>query len=66
MSYSVRKRTEGFVVVEQSTKQDIAKFNDRDEARQLCRSLNLGGGFNGWTPRFMSIWNIKQNKRPTT
>lgn len=23
------------------------------EAQDLCRSLNRGGGFNGWTPEFL-------------
>ena len=23
-----------------------------DQAKQMCRHLNMGGGFDGWTPQF--------------
>lgn len=31
----------------------IDTFTDREDARTAVRFLNLGGGFDGWTPDFM-------------
>jgi hypothetical protein len=30
----------------------IKQFMDREEAKKFSRHLNLGGGFDGWTPTF--------------
>jgi hypothetical protein len=65
MSYTVRKRNIGFCVVEKDTNITLAKFENQEEARQLVRSLNLGSGFNGFTPPFFDIDAFKQKERPT-
>lgn len=30
----------------------IKTFSDKEDARKMSRSLNLGSGFDGWTPGF--------------
>jgi uncharacterized FlaG/YvyC family protein len=42
-----------FNVVETSTNQIIKTFPAPKEAKEFMRHLNLGGGFDGWTPSFM-------------
>ena len=42
-----------FKVLETKTEQVLGTFQDPKEARQLLRHLNLGGGFDGWTPSFL-------------
>lgn len=42
-----------YTVVETATEQIIRKFKTLKEAKSYMRSLNLGGGFDGWTPQFM-------------
>lgn len=41
-----------YEVVETPTEQVIDSFESHDEARKFSRHLNLGGGFDGWTPAF--------------
>jgi hypothetical protein len=33
----------------------IRRFRSRDEAKALSKHLNLGGGFDGWTPNFFVV-----------
>ena len=42
-----------FWIEETLTKQLIKKVVGFKEAKQTMRYLNLGGGFDGWTPAFM-------------
>lgn len=66
MSYSVRKSGDLFNVIEKDTKQIIVSYEDQKEARQICRSLNLGAGFNGYTPPFfLAKFGYKQKERPS-
>lgn len=30
----------------------IKTYTDKEDARKMSRSLNLGAGFDGWTPNF--------------
>jgi hypothetical protein len=39
-------------VYEVTTDQTIKTFLDQKEAKKFMRHLNLGGGFDGWTPTF--------------
>jgi len=41
-----------YSIYEVPTEQVIKTFNDKKEARDFLRHLNLGGGFDGWTPTF--------------
>ena len=57
-NYEIVVLKDKFAVVEKSTGQRIMaeKFGlyDREiEARAYARHLNLGSGFDGWTPAFM-------------
>jgi hypothetical protein len=42
-----------FYVKETNTDLIIEAFKDFSEARKFMRHLNLGGGFDGFTPQFM-------------
>lgn len=54
MSYRVENKNKEYIIVEKDTELVIAKFIAQKEARALCRSLNLGSGFNGFTPNFFT------------
>jgi hypothetical protein len=53
MNYKVKNNSNIFEVLETTTNQVIAKFPTQKEAKDLLRHLNLGGGFDGWTPSFI-------------
>jgi len=42
-----------FNVIETTTKQVIKTFKTQKDAKEFMRHLNLGGGFDGWTPTFL-------------
>jgi hypothetical protein len=52
MNYRVVEGT-NYTVIETATEQIIKTFKTLKEAKSYMRSLNLGSGFDGWTPRFM-------------
>jgi hypothetical protein len=54
MSYIVEKGSKGFNVREKSTDVLIEIEREEGEARTMCRKMNLGSGFNGWTPQFFA------------
>lgn len=54
MSYSVKQGESGYNIVEKDTDVVIVLERSESEARALCRKMNLGSGFNGWTPPFFS------------
>ncbi len=62
MSYRVEKNsTENeFRVIEKDTEVILYKSHSKVDARSICRSLNLGSGFNGLTPKFFSLLENKQ------
>lgn len=47
-----------YKVVETGTQQIIKSGITHHDAKALCRHLNFGGGFDGWTPEFF-LQNIK-------
>lgn len=51
-AYKMVEDNNTFGVYEIATEQVIKTFTDRNEARKFLRHVNLGGGFNGWTPTF--------------
>lgn len=55
MSYGVRKGNEGYNIYEKDTEQIIELGITEKYARDVVRKLNLGSGFNGWTPSFFTI-----------
>ena len=57
MSYSVIKcntTKNRFNIVEKDTKTTINLLTSQKCARIICRKLNLGSGFNGFTPDFFA------------
>ena len=53
MNYKIKNNNNVFDVLETATNQIIASFPTQKEAKDLLRKLNLGGGFDGWTPTFI-------------
>ena len=53
-AYKIIEDNDGTKIFENSTNQIIKIFTDTNtrEARKFLRHLNLGGGFDGWTPTF--------------
>lgn len=54
MSYSVVKRGEVYNIMEKESDTEIILERKEKEARDICRKLNLGSGFNGFTPHFFA------------
>ena len=54
MNYKVveDKPNSVYNVVENNTGHIIKSFREFHEARKLMKHLNLGGGFDSWTPQF--------------
>jgi hypothetical protein len=56
MNYKIVETSEKnclvYNVVENMTDQIVRSFSVHKEAKKLLRHLNLGGGFDGWTPTF--------------
>lgn len=55
MSYYVREENSVFKIVEKHSELVVQETGDKTFARSRCRSLNLGSGFNGFTPEFFCI-----------
>lgn len=64
MGYRVIENEKLFEVVEHRTETKeqytIRRFNTKDDAKKFSKHLNLGGGFDGWTPHFF----LKTIKEP--
>lgn len=54
MSYSVVKKGEVYNIMEKESDTEIVLERKEKEARDICRKLNLGSGFNGFTPHFLA------------
>ena len=53
MNYKIVIDPTGADILETTTKQIVnTKSLMNEDAKKLCRNLNLGGGFDGWTPAF--------------
>lgn len=53
MSYKVKKIKREYHIIENDIL-TIRKYNSKNDANDYCRRLNLGAGFNGHTPEFMT------------
>jgi hypothetical protein len=63
MSYKVIKTEDGYDLLEKNSNVTIEiGITDEIAARSVCRKLNLGSGFNGWTPAFLAIRLTKNDK----
>lgn len=56
MSYSVIKNEKNLYDIFEKDSDVLIEIGKRseDDARAVCRKLNLGAGFNGWTPEFVA------------
>lgn len=56
MSYSVIKDEQNVYDIFEKSSENVIEIRSKDEkiARVMCRKLNLGSGFNGWTPEFVA------------
>ena len=59
MSYRVEEvvlnKSKVFRVIEKDTNLELYQTTSNRDARKMCRTLNLGAGFNGYTPSFFAI-----------
>lgn len=58
MSYRVLETETGYAIMEKENDVRIELNKSEKEIRDLCRKLNLGSGFNGWTPPFFATNHI--------
>lgn len=65
MTYRVQQNKNQYDIIEKDTNTVVYKDCKESNARELCRSLNLGSGFNGFTPIFFTQ-DFKQKERPST
>lgn len=54
MSYALKKSDNVYNIYEKGSDVTIELELDEKKAKDLCRKLNLGSGFNGWTPMFFA------------
>ena len=56
MSYAVIKNDKSLYDILEKDTGVVIELNraDEKEIRSVCRKLNLGSGFSGWTPEFLS------------
>ena len=60
MNYKISENNSLYEVIETTTGQKVKAFMLMTEAKKFMRHLNLGGGFDGWTPTFL-LKNISNN-----
>lgn len=53
MNYKIIKVDDQYSVLETTTDQIVFSHKDREESKKAMRHMNLGGGFDGFTPSFM-------------
>lgn len=53
MNYKIIKVDEQYSVLETATGQFVFSHTSQNEAKKTLKRLNLGGGFDGWTPAFI-------------
>ena len=54
MNYkTIQTTSQKYNVIETTTNQIVKVFTLQKEAKEFMRHLNLGGGFDGWTPSFL-------------
>ena len=54
MNYKVKKTENGHGVYENSTQQYIEVKESAKAAREIAKHMNLGAGFDGFTPNFIT------------
>lgn len=54
MSYYVKEVEGAYDIIEKDTDTVIDLKTNEKRARDICRKMNLGAGFNGFTPLFFA------------
>ena len=54
MPYTMRNTKDLFEIVERGSELVVATRKTKEDATKLTRSLNLGSGFDGFTPTFFT------------
>jgi hypothetical protein len=55
VNYKIIENDKKFDVFETQTDVVLKTFKSKSEAKELAKSLNLGSGFDGFTPSFFLI-----------
>lgn len=53
VNYKVVETAGEFAVIENRTGHVIRKYSSHPEAKKMMKHLNLGGGFDGFSPNFL-------------
>ena len=53
INYQTYYNNNEWTVCEVETEHEIAHFDENVDASEYCTFLNLGGGFDGYTPQFI-------------
>lgn len=62
MSYITKVERNGLhKIVEKETSVEIELKKDENAVRDICRKLNLGSGFAGFTPPFFAGYNLRRS-----
>jgi uncharacterized FlaG/YvyC family protein len=54
MPYKIAREGNDYKIVESETGQVVRRTPSRKDAKMMCRSLNMGSGFDGFTPDFFT------------
>jgi hypothetical protein len=54
-NYKIVQNKRSYTVVETATNHNIKTFSLARDAKAFMRHLNLGGGFDSWTPQFFLV-----------
>lgn len=55
MGYKMNEKDGLFEIIEKGSDLVVAVKNEKADATKLTRSLNLGAGFDGFTPTFFTL-----------
>lgn len=54
VAYSMKTTDKGNFIVEKATGLEIPVNSDQKVAKEVMRNVNMGGGFDGYTPTFFT------------
>jgi len=54
LTYRMKEVNGKFVIEEHETGLEVQRYKEQNSARETLRNLNMGGGFDGFTPTFFT------------
>ena len=54
LTYRMKEVNDKFVIEEHETGLEVQRYKEQKSARETLRNLNMGGGFDGFTPTFFT------------